>query len=141
MSNHPASRNTHSIITQAAFLVNPDYEILVLQLPDGRWQLPGGKLHWKESWQQGVEREILEETGIEDVRIVQVLYIDNWHTPLQDYYRSYFLCTTMQTKVHLSKDHRRYEWINAYSNLDAYIFTHDTVREHIKKFFYNLSMP
>ncbi len=30
----------------------------------GEWAIPGGKLQWGETLQQGAEREILEETGI-----------------------------------------------------------------------------
>lgn len=139
MSN--SNRNTHAIVTQAAFLINADYKLLLLQLPDGRWQLPGGKLQWKESWQQGIEREVFEETGLTDIKIVQVLYVDNWHTPLQDYYRSYFLCTTLSVDIALSRDHRHYEWIDGYTNLDSYLFTHNTVKDHIKKFFHTLLTP
>lgn len=127
-------RESQSLITQAVILVNPDYEILLLQLPDGRWQLPGGKLHTREMWSDGVLREITEETGLRDIAIVRVLYIDNWHTPIYDYYRAYFLCTTMSKQVYLSGDHRRYRWIQPDANLDEFEFTHDTVRIHLRKF-------
>jgi ADP-ribose pyrophosphatase YjhB (NUDIX family) len=127
-------REAQSLITQAVILVNQDYEILLLQLPDGRWQLPGGKLHTKEMWSDGVMREITEETGIKDIAIVRVLYIDNWHTPAYDYYRAYFLCTTMSKHVYLSGDHRRYRWIQPDTDLDTLEFTHDTVRTHLKRF-------
>lgn len=30
----------------------------------GEWAIPGGKLRWGETLQQGAEREILEETGV-----------------------------------------------------------------------------
>ena len=35
------------------------------QEPDiGRWSLPGGRLEPREAWQDGVEREVQEETGL-----------------------------------------------------------------------------
>lgn len=133
------TRETQSLITQAVFLVNQDYEILLLQLPDGRWQLPGGKLHIKESWSDGVLREITEETGLKDIAIVRVLYVDNWFTQSYDYYRAYFLCTTMSKNICLSSDHRRYKWITSNTNLDEFHFTHETVRTHLKKFMQELN--
>ena len=30
----------------------------------GKWTMPGGKLHFGESFEKGAEREVLEETGI-----------------------------------------------------------------------------
>lgn len=30
----------------------------------GTWTMPGGKLHFKESFEEGAYREVLEETGI-----------------------------------------------------------------------------
>jgi len=128
------NRESQSLVTQAVILVNQNYEILLLQLPDGRWQLPGGKLQAKEPWSLGVLREISEETGLKDVVIVRVLYVDNWCTPTYDYYRAYFLCTTMSTNVCLSRDHRRYRWITTDTNLDEFEFTHDTVRIHLQRF-------
>lgn len=134
-----STRESQSLVTQAVFLVNQEYEILLLQLPDGRWQLPGGKLHTKESWSDGVMREITEETGLKDIAIVRVLYVDNWHTASYDYYRAYFLCTTMSKYIYLSSDHRRYKWINAKTNVDDFEFTHETVRNHLKKFLQELN--
>jgi len=32
---------------------------------EGTWTMPGGKLHFKESFEQGAAREVMEETGIE----------------------------------------------------------------------------
>jgi len=132
-------KESQSLVTQAVILVNQDYEILLLQLPDGRWQLPGGKLHTKESWSDGVLREIFEETGLHDVAIVRVLYIDNWHTPSHDYYRAYFLCTTISKYITLSSDHRRYRWIQPDAHLDDIEFTHETVRTHLKRFLAELN--
>ena len=31
---------------------------------EGSWTMPGGKLHFKESFEQGAYREVLEETGL-----------------------------------------------------------------------------
>lgn len=130
----PYKKNAHAFITQAAFLENQHGEILLLQLPDGCWQLPGGKLHSKEHWQAGVVREIYEETGLKDVSVIDVLYIDNWHTAHHDYYRAYFWCTTSADEVHLSDDHEAYCWVDADTDISELEFTHETVRAHIERF-------
>ncbi|MDP7181479.1 MAG: NUDIX domain-containing protein [Candidatus Woesearchaeota archaeon] len=31
---------------------------------EGTWTMPGGKLHFRESFEEGAKREVLEETGI-----------------------------------------------------------------------------
>jgi len=130
--------DTQALVTQAAFLINTNYEMLILQLPDGRWQLPGGKLRRNEQWADGLRREIHEETNLSDVSILRVLYIDNWSTPLYDYYRAYFLCTSVEEKVYLSTAHINYQWITKETDLSQVVFTHETVQEHIKDFFSRL---
>ena len=92
-------RDAQALVTQAAFIINPAHQMLIVQLPDGRWQLPGGKLHHQESWEDGIRREIKEETGLESINIVRVLFVDNWHTSSNDYYRTYFLCTTIEENI------------------------------------------
>lgn len=131
-------RDAQALVTQAVFLVNSQHEMLIIQLPDGRWQLPGGKLHHQETWSDGIRREIAEETNINDVNIVRVLFVDNWHTASNDYYRTYFLCTTMAQDITLSSDHCRYKWINKNTDLSFFTFTHETVKEHISTFFSSL---
>jgi len=128
-------KDTLSLITQAAFLMNASHQMLILQLPDNRWQLPGGKLRRKEQWESGLRREIREEIGITNISIIRVLYIDNWNTPHNDYYRAYFLCTTFGEAITLSSAHINYEWISAETNLSGHVFTHLTVKNHIKVFF------
>lgn len=131
-------KDAHALVTQAAFLFNAEQEMLLLQLPDHRWQLPGGKLRCGECWQDGLRREILEETGLDDVKIVRVLYADNWFTQTHDYYRTYFLCTTISNTVQLSRDHIAYRWIKPSDDLSWCTFTHQTVRQHILGLFATL---
>ena len=32
---------------------------------EGTWTMPGGKLHFGESFEEGAKREVMEETGVE----------------------------------------------------------------------------
>ncbi len=49
----------------------------------GEWTLPGGKLDWGETFEEGAAREVLEETGIEvserDMEVIAVLNCMNEH--------------------------------------------------------------
>lgn len=43
---------------------------------EGTWTMPGGKLHFQESFEEGAKREVLEETGIK-LNSVKVICINN----------------------------------------------------------------
>lgn len=53
--------------------------LLIRHALRGTWELPGGKLHVGEPWQEGVLREVLEEAGVEaemsDQRPIAVLSV------------------------------------------------------------------
>jgi 8-oxo-dGTP diphosphatase len=42
----------------------------------GKWTMPGGKLHFGESFEEGARREVMEETGIK-LRKADVLCVNN----------------------------------------------------------------
>lgn len=55
----------HSV-SVAGIVVRDDDRVLVIRREDnGRWEAPGGVLELDESFEDGVRREILEETGLE----------------------------------------------------------------------------
>ncbi|MDQ3576729.1 MAG: NUDIX hydrolase [Actinomycetota bacterium] len=54
----------HSV-SVAGIVVDHDQRILVIRRRDnGRWEPPGGVLELEESFEEGVRREVLEETGV-----------------------------------------------------------------------------
>lgn len=45
---------------------------------EGSWTMPGGKLHFKETFEDGIYREVLEETAIElDITKLELISISN----------------------------------------------------------------
>ena len=59
---------THSV-SVAGVIIDADERVLVIQRHDnGHWEPPGGILELSETLEQGVQREVMEETGVQ-VRI------------------------------------------------------------------------
>ena len=57
---------------------NTDDQILVVQRStDQEWELPGGRLSRGESPQQGLRREIREETGL-NIEIADIVKANSW---------------------------------------------------------------
>ena len=55
---------THSI-SVAGVVIDADSRVLVIQRRDnGHWEPPGGILELGETLEQGVQREVMEETGV-----------------------------------------------------------------------------
>lgn len=56
---------THSV-SVAGVVIDVDKRVLVIRRRDnGNWEAPGGVLELGETFEQGVEREVLEETGVQ----------------------------------------------------------------------------
>src|ERR1035437_5062515 len=49
---------------------NNNIYYLLLHYPSGHWEFPKGHIEGKESEEETLRREVLEETGIEDIRIL-----------------------------------------------------------------------
>jgi 8-oxo-dGTP diphosphatase len=59
-----ASTPKHSV-SVAGVVINDDDQVLVIRRDDnGHWEAPGGVLELGESFEDGVRREVLEETGL-----------------------------------------------------------------------------
>lgn len=123
MANH-----LYSQIVQTATLLNPAGQALILCTPEGKWQLPGGRLNEGESWDEGLRREIREETGITDVEILSITSVDNWAFRGVLMYGVYFLCRTNGTEVRISGEHTAYRWVGKNDNLDEIEFWHENLR-------------
>jgi ADP-ribose pyrophosphatase YjhB (NUDIX family) len=60
-----AATAKHSV-SVAGIVVRDDGRVLVIKRDDnGHWEAPGGVLELDESFESGVQREVLEETGLE----------------------------------------------------------------------------
>ena len=103
-----------------------DFKFLILKYGLGHWDFPKGNVEKGESELETVKREVLEETGIDKIEI-----IDGFKERVGYYYRmkgnliyktvNYYLARTDQKEVKLSYEHEDYAWV-----------TVDEARKYIK---------
>jgi len=122
------TKHLQAEIVQTAVLINERKQALILKLPTGKWQLPGGRLNIGENWDDGLRREIREETGITEIEILSIMMLDNWIYEGVPMYGVFILCRTKQEVVGLSKDHVEYRWVGASEDLTKFDFWHDSLR-------------
>jgi len=59
------ANTAHHSVSVAGVVINDHNEVLVIKRRDnGQWEPPGGILELGETFEQGVRREVLEETGV-----------------------------------------------------------------------------
>jgi mutator protein MutT len=122
-------------IVQQAIIINRQGQILILHRPEGVWQFAGGRLEEGERWDDGLRREVREETGITDLEIGSVLMVDNFEWQSQQLYSIYFLCRTHTTAVQLSPEHIEYRWLNRDDDLQQISFWHHNLRALAERVF------
>lgn len=122
------------ILGVGAIILNGDLVLLVERghRPlKGYWSLPGGVLETGETLEEGIRREVLEETGliIRPVRVVEIferIMRDpdgdaEYHYVLIDY-----LCRVSGGKLRAGDDVSRAEWVNR-GALSRYRITEGTL--------------
>jgi ADP-ribose pyrophosphatase YjhB (NUDIX family) len=124
MKNHSLFK-----VNQHAILLNSNNQFLLLE-KDGAWMLPGGRLEPEENWEQGLKREIKEETGIDDFEIKKILFVDI--SPSGKTYIATFLCQTENDKVSISQEHQDYTWCKG-EDIKDLRFQHQEVKKRLVK--------
>ena len=114
--------------TSCGFILMNYDSILLLQYPQGHWSFPKG--HIEESDKDHfstAKRELLEETGISEVSI-----IDGWKSRTEYTFFSkgtpttkqvfWYLANTDELSVKLSHEHTNYLWVNFEEAFDQLTF-------------------
>lgn len=81
----------------------------------GRYHLPGGRLDIGEYFEDGLFREVKEETGLE-IEIIKPICVGEWRPVIRGVKNQivaiFFLCLAKSTKVTLSDEHDDYQWVS-----------------------------
>ncbi|MEK7603050.1 MAG: NUDIX domain-containing protein [Patescibacteria group bacterium] len=89
-----------------------DVEILLIQDAKNRWTIPKGHIEEGETSKETAEREIREETGLKEVKVL------NWLGKINFRYRRQHSLVLMTTEIFLAQaqgdtdDIRREDWMN-----------------------------
>ncbi|ELZ44904.1 Mut/nudix family protein [Halorubrum coriense DSM 10284] len=85
--------------------------LIVKRATDHEWELPGGRLSRDEPPQQGLHREVREETAL-SVEIEDVVKANSWvNTAGDGRFAVHYRCYTKTQTVELSPEHVDSAWI------------------------------
>ena len=92
----------------------------------GQWDMVGGRIESDETVQQGLLREVKEESGlnVETERLIEV-FDDFLEIKGESCHivRLYFLCRADSDEVILSEDHDAYDWVDPHDVGDKSLMT------------------
>lgn len=83
---------------------------------DGHWDFPKGEIEKGEKTEEAVRREVVEETGITDIKIIPgfketIRYFVKYGEERQLKFVAFFLAETAQRKVKISWEHLGHTWL------------------------------
>lgn len=124
-------------VTQGAIIKNSEGAILLLEIENDLWFLPGGHVDRNEDWEMALRRELKEELGLTDFKIKKIVDIAAWPEKDRPYsvYAVTFLVEAPDFKEpKLSNEHTKYAWV-APDELDKYKFWDEVLKTRVRKGF------
>ncbi len=126
-------------------LVDENFEInyLILNYSYGHWDFPKGNIESGETEIDTIKREVMEETGIVDIKLIegfrqQISYKYRKKSKLVNKTVIYYLAETKSNKVVLSFEHVNFAWLNFNSALNKLSFENSKkVLKNAKEFLSN----
>lgn len=115
LDGHPREMESRMVdtpkhsVSVSGIVVGDDGRVLVIKREDnGRWEAPGGVLEHDESFEAGVQREVLEETGLEvTVERLTGVYKNLTHGIVALVYR----CRTAGGELRATEEARETRWM------------------------------
>jgi bis(5'-nucleosidyl)-tetraphosphatase len=126
-------------------LMDENFEInyLILNYSYGHWDFPKGNVEIGETEIDTIKREVMEETGIVDIKLIegfrqQISYKYRKKSKLVHKTVIYYLAETKSNKVVLSFEHVNFAWLNFNSALNKLSFENSKkVLKNAKEFLSN----
>lgn len=127
------------------YVIDKNFEInyLILNYSYGHWDFPKGNIESGETEIETIKREVMEETGITDIKLIegfrqQISYKYRKNSKLVNKTVIYYLAETKSDKVILSFEHINFAWLNFYDALDRLSFDNSKrVLKNAKEFLSN----
>lgn len=118
------------------FRRDQDIQYLLLHYEEGHWEFSKGNIEKGESEEQTAMRELVEETGIEDVKL-----FEDFREKINYFYRRqgktvskevvFLLGETKSKDVKISHEHTEYSWLTLNKSLE--LLTFDNSKKMLKK--------
>jgi bis(5'-nucleosidyl)-tetraphosphatase len=126
-------------------LMDENFEInyLILNYSYGHWDFPKGNVEIGETEIDTIKREVMEETGIVDIKLIegfrqQISYKYRKKSKLVHKTVVYYLAETKSNKVVLSFEHVNFAWLNFDDALNKLSFENSKkVLKNAKEFLSN----
>lgn len=107
-------------IVQKAVIINKQGQLLALRRSNtdtrrpNQWDLPGGILDPNETLEEGIKREIQEETGL-TINEVNAVYsrtdFQQWQDGQSNVVRIFYTASTTDNDITLSYEHCDFQWM------------------------------
>lgn len=111
-----------SQVAVKAVIQNSNGKFLIVREGE-RWQAVGGRLDKGERLEDGLRREVAEETGIAAIEVGKVIHVDEWFAKpegdLKHIVALFFICKADPAEIILSDEHQEFAWVGA-DELEAY---------------------
>lgn len=126
-------------------IMDENFEIkyLILNYSYGHWDFPKGNIELGETETETIKREVMEETGIKDIKLIegfrqQISYKYRKKSKLVNKSVIYYLAETNSNKVMLSFEHINFAWLNFNDALEKLSFDNSKrVLKNAKEFLSN----
>ncbi len=100
------------LVTQKALILNSEGKLLALKdSTNKKWEFPGGHLEKGEQPEEGLKREVKEETGLE-IKVETPVYSSAYENRHGNWtFGVVYLCLVEEEDVSISQEHEEWGWI------------------------------